>query len=88
MQEEAHVGDAELRDFGDLLVREIVLKLEADDLALTNGGQRVVDIAFIEQHTAGFEEFAAFCRAQAWDQIERASGLSRADMLDAAIKDC
>ncbi|MET4186084.1 molybdopterin-dependent oxidoreductase alpha subunit [Bradyrhizobium sp. JR7.2] len=58
--------------------------VESDDLARTNGGPRVVDVAFIEQHTAGFDEFAAFCRAQDWGQIERASGLSRTAMLDAA----
>jgi molybdopterin-dependent oxidoreductase alpha subunit len=58
--------------------------IESDDLARTNGGPGVVDIAFVEQHTAGFEEFAAFCRTQDWDQIERASGLPRTALLDAA----
>ncbi len=58
--------------------------IESDDFARTNGGPRVVDVAFVEQHTAGFEEFAAFCRAQDWDQIERASGLPRTALLDAA----
>ncbi|MCP3442281.1 FdhF/YdeP family oxidoreductase [Bradyrhizobium sp. CCGUVB14] len=58
--------------------------IESDDLAQTNGGPRVVDVGFVEQHTAGFDDFAAFCRAQEWDQIEKASGLSRTAILDAA----
>jgi molybdopterin-dependent oxidoreductase alpha subunit len=58
--------------------------IESDDLARANASPRMVDVDFIEQHTAGFEEFAAFCRAQDWRKIERASGLSQAALLDAA----
>jgi molybdopterin-dependent oxidoreductase alpha subunit len=58
--------------------------IEADDAARASGSMRVIDTAFIEQHTSGFEEFAAFCRRQQWDQLERASGLSRAAMMEAA----
>ncbi|AWL93020.1 FdhF/YdeP family oxidoreductase [Bradyrhizobium ottawaense] len=58
--------------------------IEADDLARDNGDARVVDVAFIQEHTAGFEEFAAFCRAQEWDEIERASGLTRMALREAA----
>jgi molybdopterin-dependent oxidoreductase alpha subunit len=58
--------------------------IEADDAARAAGRARVLDTAFIEQHTAGFDEFAAFCRAQQWDQLERLSGLDRTALLDAA----
>lgn len=58
--------------------------IEADDLARKNEAARVVDVEFIQQHTAGFEEFAAFCRTQDWDEIERASGLSRGALREAA----
>lgn len=58
--------------------------IEADDAALATKNPRIVDALFIEQHTAGFEDFAAFCRQAQWSDIERASGLSRADLLQAA----
>ena len=34
MEQEAHVGLLEPGDLGDLAIREVVLKLETDDLAL------------------------------------------------------
>src|SRR3954451_2401764 len=58
--------------------------IEADDEALASGRARIVDAGFIDEHTSGFDEFAGFCRRQDWGEIERASGLSQAAMLDAA----
>ena len=58
--------------------------IEADDRAKTAGTPRLLDVDFIARHTSGFEEFASFCRAQAWEAIEKASGLERASMLEAA----
>jgi molybdopterin-dependent oxidoreductase alpha subunit len=58
--------------------------IDADDAAKMSGGARVIDIGFIEQHTAGFEEFAAFCRQCQWTDLERASGLTRSAISDAA----
>jgi molybdopterin-dependent oxidoreductase alpha subunit len=58
--------------------------IEADDVARETGGARVLDVAFIEEHTHGFEAFAALCRAQAWDQLERISGVSEAEMRQTA----
>ncbi len=43
-----------------------------------------VDHAFIAQYTSGFEAFAADLRSTRWDAIERESGLSRAQIEDAA----
>jgi molybdopterin-dependent oxidoreductase alpha subunit len=50
--------------------------IEADDAAQQNG-TRVLDAAFIAQHTHGFEEFAAATRAKSWADLERRSGLTR-----------
>ncbi|MGF1552284.1 MAG: FdhF/YdeP family oxidoreductase [Paracoccaceae bacterium] len=44
-------------------------------LDATRGG--VLDRAFLDEHCAGFEDFAAWCEAADWDEIERLSGLSR-----------
>jgi molybdopterin-dependent oxidoreductase alpha subunit len=44
----------------------------------------VLDVDFIEQHTAGFEEMKAKADATSWDEIERESGLKRADIEAAA----
>ncbi|WP_257170837.1 molybdopterin dinucleotide binding domain-containing protein, partial [Bradyrhizobium sp. SRS-191] len=58
--------------------------IEADDRAVKYGEPRVVDADFIAEHTSGFEAFAAFCRDQEWDEIERASGLTRSALLETA----
>lgn len=58
--------------------------IEEDDAAITTGIGRIIDVEFIETHTAGFKEFAKFCREQSWDDLERASGLDRQAMIDAA----
>jgi molybdopterin-dependent oxidoreductase alpha subunit len=55
----------------------------ADDAARQQG-KRVLDAAFIAQHTSGFEEFESKVRGTTWQEIERASGLSRAVIEDAA----
>jgi len=54
--------------------------IEADDAAQRARKPRVVDGAFIEQHTHGFDEFAAYCRAQPWINLEEHSGLSESEM--------
>jgi anaerobic selenocysteine-containing dehydrogenase len=38
-------------------------------------------VAFIEEHTTGFDEFAAYARATKWSEIEHASGLPRSALL-------
>ena len=58
--------------------------IEADDEAVAQGGARVVDIAFITEHTHGYEDYAAFCRGQNWAKLESASGLTEAEMRTAA----
>jgi molybdopterin-dependent oxidoreductase alpha subunit len=58
--------------------------IERDDAAISDGGERVLDHAFIADYTSGFEEFAAFCRSASWPEIEAETSLSRADIETAA----
>ena len=51
--------------------------LAADREAEAAGTARVVDLAFVAEHTHGFDEFAAWCDGQDWAAIEHRSGLSR-----------
>ncbi|HEX4276957.1 MAG TPA: FdhF/YdeP family oxidoreductase, partial [Bryobacteraceae bacterium] len=60
------------------------LIIDADDATKAAGSPRIIDTGFIKQHTSGFEEFADFCRQQAWSDLELASGLSQAAMADTA----
>jgi molybdopterin-dependent oxidoreductase alpha subunit len=55
-----------------------------DDEAKARGRERVLDTDFIEQHTTGFEDFAAYCRSVSWETIEQGSGLNRSEIEKAA----
>jgi molybdopterin-dependent oxidoreductase alpha subunit len=46
--------------------------------------KHVLDHDFIKEHTTGFEEFANAARGHQWEELERASGLSRDEMTQAA----
>jgi len=43
-----------------------------------------IDRAFIDAHTTGFDAFAARARETSWDEIERSSGVTRAEIAAAA----
>ena len=58
--------------------------IAADDDAVRTGATRVIDAAFIAEHTHGFDVFATYTRQTGWDAIERESGLTRASLEDAA----
>ncbi|MEU7034678.1 FdhF/YdeP family oxidoreductase [Streptomyces sp. NPDC046237] len=45
---------------------------------------KALDREFIDRHTAGFEEYRAVCEATPWEELERQSGVGRADILEAA----
>ncbi|MGA4837545.1 FdhF/YdeP family oxidoreductase [Streptomyces sp. G45] len=45
---------------------------------------KALDREFVERYTTGFEEYRAVCEATPWEELERQSGLSRADILKAA----
>jgi len=59
-----------------------------DDAAHARGEQRVLDTAFLLEHTHGLIEFEAAVRACPWDDIERESGLRRAALEEAAEVYC
>ncbi|MEF2073420.1 FdhF/YdeP family oxidoreductase [Consotaella aegiceratis] len=65
---------------GDLAAMTGIAKavFALDDQTKAKGEPRVLDLAFIEEHCHGFDEFEAFVRGTEWDEIERMSGLPRA----------
>jgi molybdopterin-dependent oxidoreductase alpha subunit len=58
--------------------------LELDDAAMAEGGARVLDVAFIDEHTTGFEALAASLRDESWDALEAESGLTHRELCIAA----
>ena len=67
---------------GDALAVQGMMKAV---LALDAEGQgTVIDHAFIAEHTQGFEALAEVLEALTWDEIEMGSGLSRAQIEEAA----
>ncbi|WP_322102664.1 FdhF/YdeP family oxidoreductase [Paraburkholderia sp. J41] len=76
----------QLRIGGDTAVLTGLCKavIEAHEDAVVYGKAPVLDLAFIETHTQGFEEFVRFIRDTSWSDIVRESGLSRADIEAAA----
>jgi len=67
---------------GDLALLKGVAKrvLELDDAAVAGGAERVLDVEFIDKHTAHFAEFAADPRRETWDALIVESGVSREDI--------
>ena len=59
-----------------------VLAIDAAELAA--GKPSVLDHGFLKQHTSGSEAFFDKVRATSWEEIERNSGLARADLEAAA----
>jgi molybdopterin-dependent oxidoreductase alpha subunit len=56
----------------------------ADDAALAAGRASVLDHAFLAQHTRDLDEYRAAVEATGWEQIEDQSGLTRAQIEEAA----
>ncbi len=67
---------------GDLAALTGICKsvLALHDESRAAGGAGILDDAFIAQHTQGFETFTDWLRTQDWDELERRSGLHRADL--------
>ncbi|TPW29866.1 FdhF/YdeP family oxidoreductase [Pararhizobium mangrovi] len=76
----------QVRSGGDLAALTGIAKhvLEMDDKASAEGGRRVIDYAFVEEHTSGFEAFCAYLRETGWEEIEKQSGLHRDDLVHVA----
>lgn len=58
--------------------------IEADEQARAAGQPRKIDVDFINEHTFGFEDFAAFCRESEWHDLEQVSGITEAELRKAA----
>ncbi|WP_137787811.1 FdhF/YdeP family oxidoreductase [Sphingomonas sp. 3P27F8] len=54
--------------------------VEWNDQAVANAQPPVLDLDFIKAHTNGFGAFVSAVRAASWDDIERESGLPRAEL--------
>ena len=67
----------QLRIGGDLAAVKGMMKhlLERQEM-----GEPLLDVAFIDEHTIGFDALAADLRNESWDVLEQASGLSEAQM--------
>ncbi len=79
-------GLLQVRVGGDLAAIKGLMKamIEFDDAAVAADRPRVLDADFISGHTQGFEALAADLRATHWGAIECQSGLTRADLTEAA----
>jgi molybdopterin-dependent oxidoreductase alpha subunit len=71
---------------GDFALIKGVAKrvIELDDAALASGGERVLDVEFIAEHTVGFDAFADDLRAEDWGAIVVESGVPMEDVLKLA----
>ena len=76
----------QVRPGGDIAAVMGIAKhvLALDDAALAAGRPSLLDQAFIDQHTTGWEAFRDTVRATTWDDVERNSGLRRADLEEVA----
>ncbi|MBY4896261.1 FdhF/YdeP family oxidoreductase [Cupriavidus sp. AU9028] len=71
---------------GDVAVIKGMMKtlLALDELARQQGGEPVIDHAFVAEHTDGYEALVADLQGTGWDDIEAVSGLPRAEIEAAA----
>jgi len=73
--------------FGTRLLDDFFQVVVGGDIAFMHGVLKHLverewcDLDFVARRTQGFDEVRAFVTALDWEQLERASGLSRADML-------
>lgn len=72
----------QVRGGGDIAAMTGIAKavLALDDEARETGRTRVLDTAFIEEHTHGFDEFEQYLRRTPWDKIVARSGIGRAEL--------
>ncbi|WP_326570765.1 FdhF/YdeP family oxidoreductase [Actinacidiphila glaucinigra] len=71
----------QVRSGGDMALMRGIAKAVLEQSA---GDPKALDREFIERYTHGFEEYRALCEATPWEELERQSGLTRADILRAA----
>ncbi|MFF2847932.1 FdhF/YdeP family oxidoreductase [Streptomyces sp. NPDC058001] len=70
----------QVRSGGDMALMRGIAKAVIEESATD---PKALDREFIDRHTQGFEEYEALCESTPWEELERQSGLSRADILKA-----
>jgi molybdopterin-dependent oxidoreductase alpha subunit len=72
----------QLKIGGDVAVLKGMMKslLAMDQSSRDEGGQGVLDRAFIDDHTAGFDELVSELDATSWDDIASTSGIGRQEI--------
>ena len=72
----------QIRSGGDLALLKGMMKrlFELDERSLADGGEGVLDRAFIAEHTVGLDALRADVEATRWDRIEAHAGLTRAEI--------
>ena len=80
----------QLKAGGDLAALVGICKavLALDDAAVAQRAARVLDVAFIAEHTHGFDALADYLRAKPWPVLELHSGLNRSAIEAAAAVYC
>ncbi|MDX3076095.1 FdhF/YdeP family oxidoreductase [Streptomyces sp. MI02-7b] len=71
----------QVRSGGDMALLRGIAKAVLEE---ARHDPKAVDREFVDRYTDGFEEYRAVCEATTWDELERQSGLPRADILKAA----
>ena len=76
----------QLRIGGDIAALKGMMRclFEADERTRVTGKAPVIDYAFIEEHTQGFAALRTEVLAESWALIEQESGLTRAQISEAA----
>jgi len=76
----------QLKIGGDAIAVKGIMKclFETDAKRLAEGREGVLDREFIAQHTTGLEALRADIEATPWEKIETVSGLTRAQIVEAA----
>ncbi|MFF4114189.1 FdhF/YdeP family oxidoreductase [Streptomyces sp. NPDC001714] len=73
--------DLQVRVGGDMALLRGISKAVLDQ---ATADPKALDQEFIDRYTSGFEDYRKVCEATSWEEIERQSGVSRADILRAA----
>ncbi|MFF4309948.1 FdhF/YdeP family oxidoreductase [Streptomyces sp. NPDC001507] len=71
----------QVRVGGDMALMRGISKAVLDQ---ATADPKSLDQEFIDRYTSGFEDYRKVCEATSWEEIERQSGVSRADILRAA----
>ncbi|MDX3854325.1 FdhF/YdeP family oxidoreductase [Streptomyces sp. AK02-01A] len=71
----------QVRGGGDMALMRGIAKAVLEE---ARGDPKALDRRFIERYTHGFDAYRELCEATPWEELERQSGLRRADILAAA----